>query len=192
LFREPVLCAKDDWDCLSISGFGDRRHTSGNQIHNFQERYNDEPVKLFATKVPAEYSWVFGTVVRFALAFPGAVLSSFYIPGDKFPLVLVAFVLLGLSVAPLQYIMKSYAIDENGRNACEVELDPVDICSSFFSISDNDKAFMNCVGRLVVGMDESLCVPPAASILPQFGAFQTLNMALIGRVQFYSEPENYF
>ena len=37
----------------------------------------------------------------------------------------------------------------------------------------------------------SLCIPAYAAILPQFGVFQTLAMALMSDIKFTSQPEGY-
>ena len=116
---------------------------------------------------------------------PGAVLASSYVPGFKFALVLIVFVALSASVAPLVlYFQPNYdGLEQCTSNICSSLDDPSSLSS---------EEFLNCVGLNVnSGSIGSLCLNPVSAILPQFGLFQTMAMAIISDVIFVSEPPEY-
>lgn len=65
-----------------------------------------------------------------------------------------------------------------------------DLCSSVFAAGTVNEDFLNCIG-LRAGRLSSLCIPSYAGLLPQFGFFQMLSMAMVSKISFYSETPGF-
>jgi hypothetical protein len=79
---------------------------------------------------------------------------------------------------------------EENRQFCEQKVCNMPLDNSDLeSVSDISKAFLDCVGLEAnyksIG---SLCIPRTATILPQFGLFQTLMTTLLSWIVFLSDP----
>jgi hypothetical protein len=192
VFRSPDLCSYPTIPCYGRS-FGDPRLVSPEYIYWWNDEYNNEAVRLSATWGAGSYGKIFGSITFFALAAPGSVLASAYIPGYKFALVFVVFATLVASVLPVVYYFKFKNQPYEDRLVCEqkvcdVPLEDFDIDS----VSSMSTAFLDCVGLTAnfksVG---SLCIPPSSAILPQFGLFQTLMTTLLSEIVFVSDPPEY-
>lgn len=182
IFRSPEIC--EPYICDPITGFcnynpscynngwGDPQEvTETTRIYNFYDEYEGQSVELSAIREPGGYGMIFGTIVLFALSFPGAVMSSAYLPGYKFPLVLITFICLLVGIWPMVMLLKT--LDDEALIDCSNATSPDNVCDSDFNITDANEDFVNCVG-LEVNSDhyQSFCVPPHAALLPQFGVFQ--------------------
>jgi ABC-type multidrug transport system ATPase subunit len=145
-----------------------------------------ESVDLYAVRSPGSYGMLIGTALYFSLAIPGAILSSTYLPGNKIAMAIVAFICLCVGVAPvILYVTLIFGLEE-------VEKCYQDICPLESLVGDTGKQFLNCVGSLVnTYRISSLCMPPRAAILPQFGVFQTLAMTTMSQIKFATQPSGY-
>jgi hypothetical protein len=193
VFRSPDLCGyatSSNTTCFQRD-FGDPRLVDPEYINWWNDAFNNEEVRLYATWEAGSYGRIFGSITFWALTAPGSVLASAYVPGFKFALVFVVFATLVASVLPVIYYFKftneqDWEVCE--KKVCNVPLENFDIDS----VSDTPTAFLNCVGQAAnyksIG---SLCIPAAAAILPQFGLFQTLMMTLLSEIVFLSEPPEY-
>jgi ABC-type multidrug transport system ATPase subunit len=187
MFRDPTIC--------SVNGYNNNCYYPVT-IGWWDDEFNGQPVQLYAVPTAGSYGRIFGAVVFFALTMPGAALASSYIPGYKFALVCVVFIVLVVSSLPLGfYIAKSSfesyeSLEQCGWDICNTTLSSLNI----LNLGSNSKEFLNCVGLEVHQSSSalgSLCIPPVASILPQFGLFQSLAMTLIGEIIFVSDPPEY-
>jgi hypothetical protein len=98
VFRSPNLCGGTN-PPIPCNGrdFGDPRLVESVYIYWWNNEFNNEEVRLYATWKSAPFGRIFGSIVFFALAAPGSVLASAYVPGYKFALV---FILLPLWLHP--------------------------------------------------------------------------------------------
>jgi ABC-type multidrug transport system fused ATPase/permease subunit len=195
LFRSPDLCSYATDATIPCYGrsFGDPRLVSPDSIYWWNDEFNNEAVRLSATWGAGSYGRIFGSITFFALAAPGSVLASAYIPGYKFALVFVVFATLVVSVLPMVYYFKftNQPFEDLSvcqQKICNVPLENFDIDS----VASMPTAFLNCAGLTAnqrsVG---SLCIPSSSAILPQFGLFQTLMTTLLSEIVFFSDPPEY-
>ena len=210
IFRSPYVCktsfddsGNDDW-WYGYSGSGgdpecswdnthwtDRQKVYPENIRNFDEVYNDEPVILQAVREPGGFGMIIGIVFCFALTYPGAVLSSSYIPGYKFPLVFISFLVLCAGLAPMFHVLLGFN-DIDGFIKCKNITDPNDVCQSSFNSSNVDADFVNCAAyELNSDGLASFCIPPSAALLPQYGLYQMLSMTHSSKIKFISEPAGF-
>ena len=190
LFRETTVCgieASYD-DCQH--NFGDPPKDYGNSIWFYDGgQYQGETVELYAVRTAGGYAKIIGTIVFLAFTLPGASLASSFLPGNKFGVTCVTFIALVASVAPL--IKYFIPLKESELIECSSRIDPNKVCfGGSFTSDDTTEEFLNCVG-VQINSYQSLCIPAYAAILPQFGVFQTLAMALMSDIKFTSQPEGY-
>jgi ABC-type multidrug transport system fused ATPase/permease subunit len=195
LFRDPTICPQDEfYSGACTHKNGDPPIVYPLPISWWEDEFNGEPVQLFAAPTTGSYGRVFGAAAFFALTMPGAVLASSYVPGYKFALVLVVFIALFVSILPLSFFLRGSGQDEEGLAQCVLNICSPDDLSSFSidNLRSNGQEFLNCVG-FDVNYDSvgSLCLPPVAAILPQFGLFQTLAMTIISDIILISDPPEY-
>ena len=173
----------------------------------FSTQVGDEVVSVRAHAGPAGYGFIFLIIVIFTLTAPGSTLSSAFLPGYKLPLVLISIILLAACAAPAilmtTELLAFYEYSDFVSNctnlaesvaSCSDEFEelfgsyfpiPAEVLSTRVSTSAN--ALVECVGW-TVSNPHILCTPTVASILPQFGLFQTLALAIMSNVVFTSEP----
>lgn len=193
LFRHPTICPVDEFYT------GNCQHKTGDPpivyptpIPWWSDTFNGQQVELYAAPTTGSYGRIFGAIALFSLTMPGAVFSSSYIPGFKLAIVIILFVALFASVAPLIFYFGA-----NGQEYEEIVQCASRICGDPSSLGSDSldtaaEEFLNCVG-LGVNSESigSLCLNPVSAILPQFGLFQTLAMTLISDILFVSEPPEY-
>jgi ABC-type multidrug transport system fused ATPase/permease subunit len=192
VFRSPDLCGSTN-TTIPCNGrdFGDPRLVEPVYLYWWNDEFNNEEVRLYATWKSGTFGRIFGSIVFFALAAPGSVLASANVSDYKFVLVFIVFATMVASVLPVIQYYK-FTHEENRqfceRKVCDTPLDNFDL----ESVSDISKAFLDCVGLEAnyksIG---SLCIPRAAAILPQFGLFQTLMTTLLSEIVFLSDPPEY-
>jgi ABC-type multidrug transport system fused ATPase/permease subunit len=194
VFRSPELCSYSNpyLPCYGHS-FGDPREDYPETIYWWNDEYNNEDVRLYATWKAGSYGRIFGSIAFFAIAAPGSVLASAYVPGYKFALVFVVFATLVVSVLPVVYYFKFSNQPYEDLLACQEKICNVPLENfDIESVSGMPTAFLDCVGLTAnyrsVG---SLCIPPSSAILPQFGLFQTLMTTLLSEIVFLSDPPEY-
>jgi hypothetical protein len=185
VFREPIPCISNtSYGCWADSG-PSRVYPS--YISNFDGgEFEGQEVKLYAVVSPGGYGMVFAVAVFLAFTMPGAVLSSSYIPGHKFALVTIVFVVVLASILPLA---KYLTWDEDDHMDCLSKFNSSTVCSSF-NISTANEQFLDCVGSRLSERN-TYCMSPVASILPQYAIFQELSLTLISEITFISEPAEY-
>jgi hypothetical protein len=169
-------------DCLSKS-WGGKRNVEPDVVW-----FNDEAV-VYATWQGGGYGQLFGAALAFALTMPGAVFSSSYIPGFKLALVLVVTFSLVASITPL---ICYYFLAPKFVNDCVGDNFNQELCGSNQNpLGTSGREYLNCVGLLVSQAQSSLCLPRSTAILPPFGLFHLLSMALISDITFVSDPPEY-
>jgi ABC-type multidrug transport system ATPase subunit len=194
LFRDTYICPVGaSWYECSWE-FGNPRTVENpwglNRLGFFQEEYMEEPVELYAIRESGGYGMIFGLIFFFAISFPGAAMLSSYLPGYRFPMIMLSCILLFVGILPLVQLLAPMS-DEASVN-CLNMTDPDQFCStSTFNSSAVDEDFLNCVGYEINQDIASFCVPPVAAILPQFGLFQGLSMAYTSEVRFLSVPPEF-
>jgi len=190
IFRDAIVY---DWSSGGYYSpkFGDPPVVSPETI--FSTQYEGERVSVSAHTGPAGYGFVFGIIVIFTLTAPGSVLSSAFLPGYKMPLMCISIILLAACVAPA-ILMTTQSFDPYFLLNCTDYTESITNCAAGFGgmlVSDvaansaND--FVECAGWRV-GNPIVLCSSTAASILPQFGLFQSLALTLMSNVVFTSAP----
>mmetsp|Transcript_57713 Transcript_57713/g.172210 ORF Transcript_57713/g.172210 Transcript_57713/m.172210 type:complete len:1811 (-) Transcript_57713:232-5664(-) len=204
MFREPYICPGQ---------------TGSNYDYNYCQQYWGEPAQYTNTSNPinffngehpvhavpmaGSYGMVFGTIALFALSMPGAVLSSSYVPGKVLALVVLTFVMLLASIAPL-WFYSSYGTTEQQTLECAELLsmplpDPQDpyscstpCCDQSFNLTNLGTEFLDCVGADVSSSNgRALCIPSVVSIMSQFGGFQTLSLTTQAKLKFWSSNQTY-
>ena len=194
LFRDAIIYNYGDF--YYRPKFGDPPLVSPASI--FETQYEGEKVTVSAYAGPAGYQFIFGIIVIFTLTAPGSVLSSAFLPGYKLPLMCISIILLVACVAPA-ILMTTQIVDPSFLLNCTSYTESLATCAAEFggmlgqSVSDevvslsSANAFVECTGWQV-GNPLLLCTSTAASILPQFGLFQSLALTLMSNVVFTSEP----
>jgi len=214
LFRSPYVCVGPDGGygpdanetaCYSYSSSFQRQVISyPNMIDNlnFYDDSSDddeESVYLSAVREPGGYGMILGAALCFALTFPGAVWSTSYIPGYKFPLVCISFVVVILGLLPMVWFVTfgfayfNYDTYDRKFNECLNVTDPNNLCNTEFNISDVNGDFINCAAYNSLNeMDfYYFCSPPHTALLPQFGLHQMLGMAYQSKIRLISDPPEY-
>lgn len=149
-----------------------------------------EDVTVYAHQGAGGYGIMFGIILAFSLTFPGAVLSSSFLPGYRVPLIGVSLVLLLAVVSPLFLLVANYT-DPYFYGNCTEAIESVVNCSQYdFDFGNANNTFVQCVG-LELTSPEIYCLQTQASILPQIGLFHTLSLSLMSSVVFYSEPADF-
>jgi hypothetical protein len=185
LYREPDICDLDGYpNCLNKS-WGGKRNVQPDVVW-----YNpDGDEVVYATWQGGGYGQLLGAALAFALTMPGAVFSSSYIPGFKLALVSVVTCSLAASITPLicYYFLAPKFVDDCFRDICNEDLS----MASNANLGTSGREFLDCVGLQVSQASSSLCLPRSTAILPPFGLFHLLSMALISEITFISEPPEY-
>jgi len=159
---------------------------------DWNDEYNGIPVQLWATRAPASYALMVGTIVAFTATMPGIILTALHLPGYKLAATLITFLVLFACAAA--FII--YAVF-TGRGDDELADCFHDLCNSTwteFNYADSfsGEDFLNCAGKLAsssyVG---GLCVPKSAALLPQYGLLQGIGLTWMGKVKLISEPAGY-
>lgn len=153
--------------------------------------YDGDEVSVYAHSASGGYSMILGIILTFSLTFPGAVLSSAFLPGFKLSLVGVSLVLLAACVSPV-ILYATNAIDPYQRflGNCTEYIQSEDLLSAF-TLDNVNGDFVELVGFGKIADPFIYCTPAYAAILPQMGLFQTLALTLQSDIVFYSEPEEY-
>jgi len=187
---KPITDETDDWYYYWYGTFGDPQQVVPTRIWNFEDTYKGQEVVLEAYRSPGGYGMLFGTSIVVAIAAVGQVLSTAFLPGNRIPMVLIMFITLLASVAPL---MASFLPNsEEYYFECSNTTNPDFVCDSTFYPENVDSDFVDCVGFNVNYFAETyFCVPPQASLLPHFGFFQMLATTYTAKVTFISEPQGY-
>ena len=152
--------------------------------------FKGNDVSVSAHIAPGSYGMVIGIIVFFSLTFPGAVLSSAFLPGTKISLFGVTLLLLVACASPaILYIMNilDYEFQEN----CAGNLQRVIDSGSGITLDNAGSNFVEWVGWYVTTDINALCTPAYVSILPQIGLFYTLLLSLMSQVVISMEPEEY-
>lgn len=162
----------------------------------FRTEFGGEEVTVSAHTGTGGYQFIFGIIVIFTLTAPGSVLSSAFLPGYKLPLMCISIILLAACAAPA-ILMTTQMVDPYFMTNCTDYTDSIINCTDEFgyfplsmsvsNISKNSAHFTECVGWRV-SSPAIWCSSPAASLLPQFGLFQSLALTLVSNIVFTSEP----
>lgn len=179
----------DDWNC-GYASFGER-----SIISQYYEKevlsYSLEDgtdVSIYAYFSSGGYGMILGIIFAFSLTFPGAVLSTAFLPGYKITLVGISLVLMVACAAPLIYYTTnfvSYPQSVYYLDNCTTYSDTIGRSFTLDEVTDGD--YIQFVGASI--SDPFVyCAPSYVSLLPQFGLFQTLALTLFSNVVFYSEP----
>eukprot|EP00573_Skeletonema_grethae_P008746 CAMPEP_0201706040 /NCGR_PEP_ID=MMETSP0578-20130828/47609_1 /ASSEMBLY_ACC=CAM_ASM_000663 /TAXON_ID=267565 /ORGANISM="Skeletonema grethea, Strain CCMP 1804" /LENGTH=1815 /DNA_ID=CAMNT_0048194413 /DNA_START=88 /DNA_END=5535 /DNA_ORIENTATION=- len=163
----------------------------------FSTQFEGEKVFVSAHAGPAGYQSIFAIIVIFTLTAPGSVLSSAFLPGHKLPLVFISIILLAACAAPA-ILMTTRMFDPfEFLTNCTAYTESLITCQEWRGwIPDEDvssvatssaNAFVECAGW-AVSNPYLLCTSTAASILPQFGLWQSLALTLVSNIVFTSEP----
>jgi ABC-type multidrug transport system ATPase subunit len=199
-FRVPSVCTPDfSNNFFCDSKFGQLPVISTYEVQDVTflwkgdeaEEANGEVVQLFAYPVPGGYSYVFGASVVFALTIPGAALASAYLPGNKFALIAIAMLTLISSITPLiTFFLSTFISTDEEITDCINRIVPISLCEGSFYNKTLDSDFLNCVGT-IINQRQSFCTPSYTALLPQYGLFQMLSMALNSDIKFFTEPASY-
>ena len=154
--------------------------------------FKGNDVAVSAHIAPGSYGMVIGIIIIFSLTFPGAVLSSAFLPGTKISLFGVTLLLLVASASPaILNLMNSfdYEFTENCFGNLQHVIDP----GSGITLDNAGSNFVEWVGWQVTDPSALilLCTPAYVSILPQIGLFNTLLLSLVSQVVISTEPEEY-
>lgn len=134
-----------------------------------------------------------GVIVVFSFSFPGAVLSTAFLPGFKITLVGVALVLLLACVSPVILYAVKMSDPLSLENCMEVYAENI-TPEREFTLDNVDGDFVKWVGWKIIDpttLPLLFCNPAHVSILPQLGLFQTLALTLISDIVFYSDQEGF-
>jgi len=190
LFRQPSVCVPNYNTGEYCDGsFGDLPvvDINGLSMVPIDDQFEGQQVSLYAYLTPGGLGKLLGAGFVFALTVPGAMLASAYLPGHKFALLVIAVFSIGATVTPIVIYFTSTAISTEAKlNGC-FDIEP---CLFQFQADTVDEEFLDCVG-VFAGRLSSLCIPPYAGLLPQFGFFQMLSMTMVSNIRFYSEPAGY-
>ena len=192
IFRSPYVCdGYDDEACYWENvKWSDRQHTEDETIYNFEDEFMNTTVTLQAVREPGGYGLIIGAILCFALTYPGAVWSSSYLPGYKFPLVVISIVVLFVGILPMAQLFGFS--DQEKYMQCLNVTDPNNVCGETFNITQVNDEFVNCVAYQVnEAMLPSFCLAPHAALLPQYGLFQMLTMTYTRSIRFLSDPPEY-
>lgn len=193
LFRQPSVCVPNygtGEDCFG--SFGDLPVVTTDELSMIpiDDQFEGQQVSLYAYLTPGGLGKLLGAGFVFALTIPGAVLASAYLPGHKFALLVIAVFSIGATVTPIVIYFTSTAVSTEAKpNGCIENFD-FQQCVARFQAGTVDEGFLDCVG-VFAGRLSSLCIPPYAGLLPQFGFFQMLSMTMVSNIRFYSEPAGY-
>jgi len=191
--RTPEDClSTDDWNC-GYASFGER-----GIVDQYYEKevlsYNLDDgtdVSIYAYFSSGGYGMILGIIFAFSLTFPGAVLSTAFLPGYKITLVGISLVLMVACAAPLIYYTTnfvSYPQSVYYLGNCTTYADTIGRSFTLDEVTDGE--FVKWAGAFI--SDPLVyCAPSYVSLLPQFGLFQTLALTLFSNVVFYSDPPEY-
>jgi ABC-type multidrug transport system ATPase subunit len=186
MFRTPELC-DSCW-----RKFGDKPIISNPIIiqldldSTLESRFSGFP-SVSAFRSPSGYGPILVAALVFGMSFPGIVLASSALPGNKFATVLIALLLLTSSITPILHQFLASSSQEFYLEDCKRRISPRQDCSTdAFSLGNITKDDLNCLGA-ELGNLLSLCQPLAVGLLPQYGFFQMLSTALCWRISFVSE-----
>jgi len=186
IYRNASTCdgSSDTYKCYQ---FGSRPVAYPVSVLAGSFKGND--VAVSAHIAPGSYGMVIGIIIIFSLTFPGAVLSSAFLPGTKISLFGVTLLLLVASASPaILNLMNSfdYEFTENCFGNLQHVFDP----GSGITLDNAGSNFVEWVGWQVTDAT-LLCTPAYVSILPQIGLFNTLLLSLMSQVVISTEPEEY-
>ncbi|GFH45835.1 hypothetical protein CTEN210_02309 [Chaetoceros tenuissimus] len=193
-----------DQDCSWNPYFGGPFRSTYDTISFFDER---------VTFTPGGFGSIFTIIMAFSFSMTAAVFAASNIPGKyKFAMVIIGFVTIVCCLLPLGYVALSYfrtnrdyyyynddSDYEEPFAHCMKSIDPKGFYTNgFCSITNetlSEKEKLNCIGlELMLSNSNdyafdtmisfvSLCAPKVASILPQYGIFQLLLVALMKRIK---------
>jgi ABC-type multidrug transport system fused ATPase/permease subunit len=191
-FRTPSVCTPDyETNNFCETKFGDLPVVNSYALQDISLLLNDGAAQVYAYSVPGGYSFVFGAGFVFALTVPGAALASAYLPGNKFALMTIAMMTLMASITPLiTYFLSTFVETSKDVAACLNDIVPLSLCAAGFGNSTRGEDFLNCVGILLT-KQQVYCTPSYTALLPQYGLFQMMSIALSADVKFYTEPASY-
>jgi ABC-type multidrug transport system ATPase subunit len=198
MFREPVQCTPDyDNNYCFPRKFGSPRMVDVTSLPDVSFYFtSDESVSIYAYSTPSDFGMVFGAMLLFVLTIPGAALSSSYLPGNKFALVVIACLILGASVTPvIMYFLvrfgKAVLENEDDRLSCSNSIVLNTTCQNLTQTDVYNEDLLNCIGLAINEPLATLCMPGYVALLPQFGLFQMLDLALNANIRFYTVPAEY-
>jgi hypothetical protein len=189
IFREPTVCNYNSTDSSCYENGRFRHPLAESSGIFFDAEYMGEFVSLTATRSPGGLGMILGIALVGSLTVPGVVMATAYLPGHRLPLVFVGFLSIMLGVYPLIHTLLRLSPDR--EESCLKDMD-FDACEWAFNEKNATTDFLNCVGQTVYANSfSSFCVPSHASLLPQFGIFQTLSMTYFAQMKFESDPPGF-
>lgn len=191
MFREPDVCKDPYGYCEGTFGKVPSVSTYGMISIPVMDEFEGQPVSMYAYSSPGGLGKLIGAGLVFSLTLPGASLASSYLPGNKFALVMIAFISLGATVLPLVFYFGSLSLpdDEILHNCVDTNVFNQELCYERLNSGIVDEAFLDCISLLQGNF--GLCLPAYAGLLPQIGFFQMLSMTVLANIKFYSEPPGY-
>ena len=181
-----------DYDC-GYARFGSKPTISPySRIEVLSGTYQGNDVSVYAHQASGGYEMIIGIIFVFASTFPGTVLVSSFLPGNRLPLIGVSIILLLACVSPA-IIYLSNILDYDFFEQCLETTDDIYNCTqNDFSLDSVTSDFVHCVGvQINLPAMGIYCSPSYASLLPQIGLFHTLALTLMSDIVFYSEPKEY-
>ena len=179
LYREPDDCSSCVAEKWSFTRVAQYVPINGNFIDP-----NGGVAQVFAVSNGAGFGKLLLAAIAFAFTVPGSVFSSAYLPGLKFAMIIVVVCSLLASITPL---IGYFFVAPNFVEDCNI----CDVANAAYPATDSGK-YMDCVGFLVSGAaTQSLCLPRSVGLLPQYGLFQMLSLALYSEIKFISNPPEY-
>ena len=193
IFRTASIpdCSMDDYDYdCRYSRFGERPVVSPySRREVLTGQYNGNDVSVYAHFDSGGYEFIFGIVVVWALTYPGAVLSTAFLPGFKLTLVGISLVLLLACASPM-ILYATNVLNPYYLENCIKFNETISSETSFTLDNVGTSDFVDWVGVQITD-PFLLCSPPVVSLLPQVGLFNTIALTLMSDVVFYSEPPEY-
>jgi ABC-type multidrug transport system ATPase subunit len=152
--------------------------------------FKGNDVSVSAQISPGSYGMVIGIIVFFSLTFPGAVLSSAFLPGNKISHFGVTLLLLVACASPAILFSMNF-LDYEFMGNCLGNLERNYNSGSGITLDNAGSDFVEWVGWQVTPALNMLCTPAYVSILPQIGLFNTLLLSLMSQIVISTEPEEY-
>jgi hypothetical protein len=190
IFRGPTPCHYSSTGSSCYYDCGRYSHPVGESSEIFFDaEYKGNLVSLRATRSPGGLGMILGIVLVGSLTVPGVVMATAYLPGYRLPLTFVGFLSIMFGVYPLIHTLLPLSPDR--VESCLKDMNS-DACLWAFNEKNATTDFLNCAGQTVNPYSlSSFCVPSRASLLPQFGIFQTLSMTYFAQVKFESDPPGF-
>ncbi len=143
--------------------------------------FKGNDVSVSAQISPGSYGMVIGIIVFFSLTFPGAVLSSAFLPGNKISHFGVTLLLL-VACTSQAILFSMNFLDYEFRGNCLGNLERNYNSGSGITLDNAGSNFVEWVGWQVTPALNMLCTPAYVSILPQIGLFNMLLLSLMSQI----------